>query len=531
MMQPSSRARMITAASNAGARIGARAAALMRPLIVASACVLSMSIDALAAGAWVNGQAANVVLGQPNFQTTSMALSASVFDHVGGIAVDPSTGKVFVVDSSSSRVMRFSSVSAAQSGSAAEAWFGQPNPNTGAFNSTSIKTFFIPEQIHIDSGGRLWVADRENHRVLRFDNASTKASFADADGVLGQATFIGGSANRGGPVASNTLNKPLGVFHDGLVLWVADGGNHRVVGYALPHLKANGAVADVVFGQPNMNGSASGTSLAQMNAPSAVVVANGALYVADRENNRVLRFDGAVTKPAGAPADGRLGLAGAPGPTTMDSPNGLAADSTGRLYVSDSGFNRVLIFNGAAQKPNGAAADNVLGQPDFKTIFNSGVVGLGARNLNRNSGLAFDNALNVLWVGDYNNSRALRFSPVVAVLDVDLSGDPTKYHGPTDGLLILRHLFGLSGTNLTAGATASTAARAAPAAVKSYLDEVTGALDIDNDGKADALTDGLLILRYLHGLRGAALTVGAVAPGATRNTAATIEPYIQLLMQ
>ena len=56
-----------------------------------------------------------------------------------------------------------------------------------------------------------------------------------------------------------------------------------------------------------------------------------------------------------------------------------------------------------------------------------------------------------------------------------------------------------------------------------------GTLDIDGDGKYDPFTDGLLVLRYLMGLRGTALVSGAVAQGATRSTAEQIETYLQSL--
>jgi hypothetical protein len=50
--------------------------------------------------------------------------------------------------------------------------------------------------------------------------------------------------------------------------------------------------------------------------------------------------------------------------------------------------------------------------------------------------------------------------------------------------------------------------------------------DIDGNGAAGALTDGLLLLRYLFGFRGAALVTGATAPDCTRCTAAAIESYL-----
>jgi hypothetical protein len=42
-------------------------------------------------------------------------------------------------------------------------------------------------------------------------------------------------------------------------------------------------------------------------------------------------------------------------------------------------------------------------------------------------------------------------------------------------------------------------------------------LDVDGNGNADALSDGIILLRYLFGIRGEALTEGALGPNATRN--------------
>jgi hypothetical protein len=54
----------------------------------------------------------------------------------------------------------------------------------------------------------------------------------------------------------------------------------------------------------------------------------------------------------------------------------------------------------------------------------------------------------------------------------------------------------------------------------------TSVIDVDGDGRPDALTDGLLILRYLFGIRGTSLVQGAVAAGATRKTPAEVEPWL-----
>ncbi|MEO8136243.1 MAG: PQQ-binding-like beta-propeller repeat protein [Betaproteobacteria bacterium] len=114
-----------------------------------------------------------------------------------------------------------------------------------------------------------------------------------------------------------------------------------------------------------------------------------------------------------------------------------------------------------------------------------------------------------------------------ATLDVDQS-DTTD--ALTDGLLVLRYLFGLRGPAMTAGAIASTAYVTDPTAIADYLTNVLPLLDIDGVDGADALTDGLLVIRYLFGLRGASLIQGAVGVGATRSTAPDIEAYIESLL-
>jgi hypothetical protein len=112
------------------------------------------------------------------------------------------------------------------------------------------------------------------------------------------------------------------------------------------------------------------------------------------------------------------------------------------------------------------------------------------------------------------------------VLDVDDNG---AYDALTDGLLIIRYLFGLTGTSLTSGAIGVGPLRSTPVEIAQYLDNVKPLLDVDGVGGADAFTDGLMLIRYLFGLRGSALTAGAVGAGATRTTP-QIEAYIQSLM-
>ena len=97
----------------------------------------------------------------------------------------------------------------------------------------------------------------------------------------------------------------------------------------------------------------------------------------------------------------------------------------------------------------------------------------------------------------------------------------------TDGLLVIRHLFGFSGDALTSGAVSSDASRDASEVIASYLTDADSQLDIDGDGESKPLTDGLLLIRYLFGFSGDSLISGAIGSGAERDTAGEVEAYIE----
>jgi hypothetical protein len=112
-------------------------------------------------------------------------------------------------------------------------------------------------------------------------------------------------------------------------------------------------------------------------------------------------------------------------------------------------------------------------------------------------------------------------------LDVDGNGAPDAL---TDGLLIIRYLFGFTGDPLIGNAVGDGAARSTAEAIEAYLGEAGTAMDVDGNGTPDALTDGLLIIRYLFGFTGDPLIGNAVGDGAARSTAEAIETYLQGLM-
>ena len=93
--------------------------------------------------------------------------------------------------------------------------------------------------------------------------------------------------------------------------------------------------------------------------------------------------------------------------------------------------------------------------------------------------------------------------------------------------VVIRHLFGFTGDALVAGAVADGATRSDAEEISALLSAVETELDIDGNGEAKALSDGLLLIRYLFGFSGDALIGGAIGEGATRTSAEEIEAYIR----
>ena len=121
-------------------------------------------------------------------------------------------------------------------------------------------------------------------------------------------------------------------------------------------------------------------------------------------------------------------------------------------------------------------------------------------------------------------SGASIYSPITSA-SLDIDGDGTA-GALTDGLLVIRFMFGFTGSSLTAGAIGPSATITDAQTIANNIKAMGVALDIDGDGEVQALTDGLLIIRRLFGFEGDALTSGAIAAAATRSDPAVIASYI-----
>ncbi len=96
---------------------------------------------------------------------------------------------------------------------------------------------------------------------------------------------------------------------------------------------------------------------------------------------------------------------------------------------------------------------------------------------------------------------------------IDIDGNQT-ISATTDGLMLLRAMLGLTDTAVTQGATVAGAPRTTWTQIAPYVH--LAALNLDGTGNANAATDGVLLLRAMFGLTGTAVTNGiTLAPGRT----------------
>ncbi len=273
---------------------------------------------------------------------------------------------------------------------------GQSDTNSNTYGCSSTQ-LYNPTSVYYD-GARLYVVDSVNNRVLIYNNIPT-TNGAPADVVVGQEDFD--SSSHG--CSATKLRNISGVWSDGVKLYIADTINNRVLIYNnIP--TTNGASADVVVGQENFDSNTSGCSATQLNYPEGVYSDGNRLYIADSDNNRILIYN-TIPTSNGAAADIVIGqidmdsCSSGCSATQFYGTRSVYSDGE-NLYLADTGNSRILFYN-IIPNTHGAAADVVIGQNNFD-IYSSGC---SATKFNNPEAVYFDRQR--LFIADTNNNRVL----------------------------------------------------------------------------------------------------------------------------
>jgi sugar lactone lactonase YvrE len=322
----------------------------------------------------------------------------------------------------------------------------------------------IPTGVTVDVNGNLFIADSGNNRIRKVDTNGIITT------VAGNGTI--GYSGDGGAATNAKIAKAFGVAMDvNGNLFIADSGNNRI-----RKVDTNGIITTVAGKGPNYPsvGSFSGdgglATNANLFASSGIAVdANGNLIIADSSNNRLRKVDtnGIITTVAGTNSVGFSGDGGLATNARLNSPDGVALNAAGNLFIADYSNSRIRkvdtngiiatvagqIFSGftgdggaatnaALNKPPSVAMDiagylfiddegnNRVRQVDTNGIITT-VAGNGANGYSGDggvatnakvvpNGVAIDNSINLFIADGFNSIRkvALDRSPMLALSKV-----------------------------------------------------------------------------------------------------------------
>ena len=351
------------------------------------------------------GQAVRVSIGE-------YLAASSTWDgimHAAGLAIHRGSSVVFASDPLTHCIYRLRFDPGRPQAYVIEAILGD---RSSGREWTDTAGFNNPRGLALDLRGNLWIADTGNHRVIRLDDAITRDRFDTPDAIVGQIDQRGRSSGRTADRLCAPTNVAVGP--DG-ALWIADTENHRVLAFAPPTRARAAARADLVLGQPDFTAGERGCGAAALDEPSSVCVGrDGTVWIGDSGNLRIVRHDAGVRSAAGQAADGVLGAphpasGGAGGWTdrTFGYNEFIAVDREGRLWLSDPDGHRVMWWEHAALKPDGAPADGIADRVEPQGSGRADDVA----TLSWPAGLA-PAGDGVILVADAGNGRLVRFAPV-----------------------------------------------------------------------------------------------------------------------
>jgi sugar lactone lactonase YvrE len=244
--------------------------------------------------------------------------SAAVISYSTSVTLDIS-GNLYIADTGNLRIRRIDRTTNVISTVA-----GGPGDNVPA----TAAVLLGPRDVALDAAGNVYIADQLNHRIRRVD-ASTRVLTTVA------GTGTGGFSGDGGPATAAKLFSPFGVAVDARNnIYIADDDNYRV-------RRVDGVTGTITTlagnGTNGFSGDGGAATLASLGEVAAVAVdASGNVYIADPGNARIRKVDSAGVITTFAGGGNTLGDGG-PATSAIVFASAITIDAAGNLYIAESG--------------------------------------------------------------------------------------------------------------------------------------------------------------------------------------------------
>jgi uncharacterized protein (TIGR03437 family) len=262
--------------------------------------------------------------------------------------------------------------------------------NGGAATSAELNS---PAGVALDSAHTLYIADELNHMLRQVANQTQVIETVAGNGTAGY------SGDKGQATAAE-LDSPLGVVVDSSGnFYIADSVNNVI------RMVTPGDIITTVVGDNALGAGFYGDGGAPLNAalsgPSGLAMdAAGNLYIADTGNSRIRKVSFTANTIETIAGSSNVGYTGDGNPATiaeLNSPRGLAIDSSGNVYIADSGNHVIRMISAITQKISTVAGNGTLG-------YNGDNIAATSAELNYPLGVAVDTAGN-LYIADSQNFR------------------------------------------------------------------------------------------------------------------------------
>jgi len=287
-------------------------------------------------------------------------------------------------------------------------------PSSGSSPATQ-SALKLPLGEATDAAGTLYISDTGGNRIRKVDIAGNITTIANNGGVAG---FSGD----GGSAAFAQIDQPSAIAIDGAGNIVfADTGNN-----AIREITVTGKILTIAgtLGSAGYNGDGHAATSALLFSPQGLAFdASGNLYIADTGNNCIREVSAAsqfITTIGGNGSGGFSGDGAAAISAQFDQPWGVAVAVSGNLYVADFGNNRVRkidVATGIVTTVAGNGSSSYTGDGGPATV----------ATLNGPAGVATDAAGN-LYIADSENNAIRKVNSATGEI-ATIAGNGTALFG------------------------------------------------------------------------------------------------------